>query len=103
MGITLTELKAEFGTYIATNQKEILKSIVQKTVSMQYMKTIASKDLEWRASRAVIDDLVQGFQKGFTPKGTTTFTPLTIVQRRHKIDLDFYPDDVFESWLGFLT
>jgi hypothetical protein len=103
MGITLSDLKTEFGTYIATNHKEILKRLVQKTVSMQYMKTIASKDLEWRASKAVIDDLVQGFQKGFTPKGTATFTPLSIVQRRHKIDLDFYPDDVFESWLGFLT
>lgn len=103
MGITLTDLKTEFGTYIATNHKDILKRLIQKTVSMNYMRTIASKDLEWRAAKAVIDDLVQGFQKGFTPKGTATFTPLSIVQRRHKIDLEFYPDDVYESWLGFLT
>jgi hypothetical protein len=103
MAITLTELKSEFGTYIATAQKEILKRLTQKTESMKYMKTIASKDLEHRAAQAVIDNLVQGFQKGFTPKGTATFTPLTLVQRRHKIDMSFYPDDIFESWIGFLA
>jgi hypothetical protein len=102
MSIDLTELKNEFGTYIATAQKEILKRLTQKTESMKYMKTIASKDLEHRAAKAVIDNLVQGFQKGFTPKGTATFTPLTLVQRRHKIDMSFYPDDIEESWIGFL-
>jgi len=103
MGISLADLKSEFGTYIATARKDILKKLTAKTASMKHMKTIASKDLEYRAAQAVIDDLVQGFQKGFTPKGTATFTPLTIVQRRHKVDMEFYPDDVFESWLGFLT
>lgn len=103
MSINITELKSEFGTYIATKQKEILKRLTQKTESMKYMKTIASQDLEYRAAKAVIDDLVQGFQKGFTPKGTATFTPLSIVQRRHKIDLSFYPDDIYESWAGFLA
>jgi hypothetical protein len=103
MGVSLTDLKNEFGTYIATAQKDILKRLTQKTESMKYMKTISSKDLEHRAAQAVIDDLVQGFQKGFTPKGTATFTPLTLVQRRHKIDMSFYPDDVVESWIGFLA
>ena len=103
MSITLTELKTDFGTYIATKHKDILKSLVQPTVSQNFMRTIASKDLEWRAAQAVIDDLVQGFQKGWTPKGGPTFTPISLVQRRHKADLVFYPDDVFESWLGFLT
>jgi len=103
MSIDIAQLKIEFGTYIATKQKDILKRLTQETVSMKHMRTIASQDLEYRAARAVIDDLVQGFQKGFTPKGTSTFTPLSIVQRRHKVDLSFYPDDVFQSWLGFLT
>ena len=67
------------------------------------MKTVATKDLEWRAAQAVISNLVQGFQKAYTPKGVATFTPLTLVQRRHKFDLEFYPDDIFESWIGFLA
>jgi hypothetical protein len=103
MGIEVTTLKSEFGTYIGTNQQQIMKLLTQKTVSQNFMTTIMSKDLKWRAAKAVIDDLVQGFQKAWTAKGTATFTPLSLEQRRHKIDFEFYPDDVFESWLGFLT
>jgi len=101
--ITLTDLKSDFGTYIGTNMKDILRLLTQPTYSEKFMRTIASADLEYRASKAVIDDLVQGFQKGWTPKGTAAFTPIVIPQRRHKFDLEFYPDEVFESWLGFLT
>ena len=101
--ITLTQLISEFGTYIGTNQKDILKLLTQKTKSQEYMTTVVSKDLEYRASKAVIDDMVQGFQKAWTTKGTPAFTPISIPQRRHKFDLEFYPDEVFETWLGFLT
>lgn len=101
--ISVSELISEFGTYIGTNQKDILQKLVQKTFSQNFMTTKASRDLEYRAAQAVIDDVVQGFQKAWTTKGTPEFTPISISQRRHKVDLEFYPDEVFESWLGFLT
>lgn len=103
MAITVSELKSEFGTYIQTNMKTILKALMQPTETMKFMTTVASKNLEWRAAQAAINDVVQGFQKQWTAKGTATFTPISIPQRRHKVDMEFYPDDVFESWLGFLT
>lgn len=102
MSIDVSKLKAAFGTYLQTNQKEILLSLIQKTVSQNYMKTVATKDQEWRAAQAVITNLVQGFQKAYTPSGNATFTPLSIVQRRHKFDMEFYPDDVYDSWVAFL-
>jgi hypothetical protein len=101
--ISLSELKLEFGTYIGTKQTDILKLLTQPTESEKFMTTIPTTDLEYRAAKAVIDDLVQGFQKAWTPKGTPTFTPIAIPQRRHKVDLAFYPDEVFDSWLGFLA
>lgn len=101
--ISLADLKSEFGTYIGTNQKDILQKLLQKTESMKFMTTVKSADLEYRASQAVIDSIVQGFQKKWTPKSTPTFTPRSIPQRRHKADMEFYPDEVFDSWLGFLT
>ena len=100
--ISLQDLKTAFGTYIGTNQKDILRLLTQPTVSEKYMTTVASQDLVYRASKAVIDDLVQGFQKTWTPKGKAKFTPIEIPQRRHKIDLSFYPDEIMETWLGFL-
>lgn len=100
--ISLAQLKEAFGTYIGTNQKDILLLLTQPTASQKFMTTIASADLEYRASKAVIDDLVQGFQKKWTPKGTAAFTPIAIPQRRHKFDWEMYPDDIVDSWLGFL-
>jgi len=101
--ISLAQLREAFGTYIGTNQKDILLLLTQATVSQKHMTTIASADLEYRASKAVIDDMVQGFQKKWTPKGTATFTPIAIPQRRHKFDWEMYPDDIVDSWLGFMA
>ena len=101
--ISVSELKSAFGTYIGTNQKDILTLLTAPTESQKHMTTIASADLEYRASKAVVDDLVQGFQKGWTPKGVATFTPIAIPQRRHKFDWEMYPDDIVDSWLGFMA
>ncbi len=101
--ITVADIISEFGTYLGQNTTQILKLLTQPTESQKFMTTIASKELEWRASKAVIDDVVQGFQKGWTPKGTAAFTPRSIVQRRHKFDIAFYPDEVVDTWLGFLA
>jgi len=101
--ISVSELKIAFGTYIGTNQKDILTLLTAPTESQSHMTTIASADLEYRASKAVVDDLVQGFQKGWTPKGSAVFTPIAIPQRRHKFDWEMYPDDIVDSWLGFMA
>jgi len=100
--ISLAQLKAAFGTYVGTNQKDILRLLTQPTYSETFMTTKQSQDLVYRASKAVISDLVQGFQEGWTPKGKAAFTPVEILQRRHKIDLSFYPDEIMDSWLGFM-
>ncbi|MEI7425136.1 MAG: hypothetical protein WCK10_03395, partial [Candidatus Staskawiczbacteria bacterium] len=101
--INLADLKSEFGTYIGTNEQDILKLLTQPTETIKYMTSKFTRDLKWRAAKAYIDSIVQGFQKAWTPKGTAVFTPIEIEQRRHKFDVEFYPDEVFESWLGFLA
>lgn len=103
MSFDVTDLKTQFGTYLATNQKDILRKLTQPTESEKFMTTKPIAELEYRAAQAIIDDLIQGFQKTWTPKGTPKFTPIAIAQRRHKIDLEFYPDDIVDSWLGFMA
>ncbi len=101
--ITVSEIVSAFGTYIGQNTQQVLKLLTQPTESQKFMTTVATRDLEYRMAKGVIDDVVQGFQKAWTPKGTPAFTPRTITQRRHKIDLAFYPDEIVDSWLGFLA
>jgi hypothetical protein len=100
--ITITQLVSEFGTWLGQNQNQIKTLLLQPTESTKYMTRVMQDD-EFRTAKGVIDDLVQGFQKDWTPKGTPEFTPLTINHRRHKVDVAFYPDEVMGSWLGFLA
>jgi hypothetical protein len=46
---------------------------------------------------------LQTFKKQFSPKGTQTFTPLPIRLRRIKIDLTIDPEDIVETYFGFLS
>jgi hypothetical protein len=101
--ISVAEIVSEFGTYLGQNIQQIKRLLTQPTISQNFMTTVATKDLVYRASKAVVSDLVQGFQKAWTPKGTPAFTPRSIPQRRHKFDISFYPDEVVDTWLGFLT
>lgn len=100
--IDITQLKADFGTWLGTNENDILKALTQPTESMAFMTTVKQNE-DFRAAQATIASLVQGFQKGWTPKGTPKFTPLTIGHKRHKFDVEFYPDEIYGSWLGFLA
>jgi hypothetical protein len=100
--IDLTQLKSDFGTWLGTNENEILKALTQPTASMAHMTTVKQNE-DFRAAQATIASLVQGFQKGWTPKGTPAFTPLIITHKRHKFDVEIYPDEIYGSWLGFMA
>ena len=100
--IDISQLKSDFGTFLGNNENDILKALVQPTESMAFMTTVKQNE-DFRAAQATIASLVQGFQKGWTPKGTPTFSPLTIGHRRHKFDVEFYPDEIYGSWLGFMA
>ena len=100
--IEISQLKSDFLTFLGTSEKDILKVLTQPTKSMEFMTTVKQND-DFRAAQATIASLVQGFQKGWTPKGTPTFTPLIITHKRHKFDVEISPDEIYGSWLGFLA
>ncbi|RSC96048.1 hypothetical protein [Tenacibaculum singaporense] len=105
MSITTTDLKAQFGAhYIPEGQNEsrLLSALRQKTVTTTYAKPLIYDGDTYRFSNVVLGEIVQQFQKKFTPKGDIEFKPNEIVLRNIKIDLSLYPDDVKASWLGFL-
>ena len=96
--VDIAQLKADFGTFLGTSEKDILKALTQPTVSMDFMTTVKQND-DFRAAQTTIAAIVQGW----TPKGTPKFTPLVIGHKRHKFDVEFYPDEIYGSWLGFLA
>ena len=101
--INTTELVNEFGAYMSQFkiELEIKKLLTQPTESQKYMTTkMAIKS--WKASKAKINSVVQQFVAKWTPLGSSTFTPIEIINRRHKINVPITPNDITDSWLTYL-
>lgn len=101
--INVDEVANEFGTYLsqAAIRLDILQKLTAKTESQQYMTT-KQAITEWRATTAAITSVVQQFVAKWTPLGSSAFSPLTIKNRHHKVNLPITPDDINDSWLSYL-
>lgn len=101
--IDTQELKREFGKYIDTNRLEILRGLFGTTESTQYMSTIITDKTEVRASQAnIIGTVLQQFVPEWTPSGAAKFTPLTIKNFKHKINVPIKPSDIMEDIIGYM-
>jgi hypothetical protein len=80
-----------------------MSQIFEKSeTEMQFQRRVTENTV-LRKATAEQTRVLQAFQKAFTPLGTTTFKPRPIQLYRLKIDCQETPDDLVESWLGFLT
>lgn len=105
MSIVKTDLVSQFGSHYipeGQNEKRLLSALRQKAVTTSYAKPLIYDGDTYRFSNVVLGEIVQQFQKKFTPKGDIEFKPNEIKLRNIKVDLSLYPDDVKASWLGFL-
>jgi hypothetical protein len=106
MSINISSIVAEFGAYYESagqNKSRILRMLTQGREFTQYCTPMKTDDTIFRLSNASFNTLVQPFQKAFTQKGGVTIVPNEIRVFHHKIDDEFYPDDIKASWLGFLA
>lgn len=106
MSITKTAIVTEYGAYYLNSGQNMarLKQLLMFTrKSSQYFTQIKIDDSIYQMALATVTSLVQSFQKGFTPKGDFTFTPNKIQLYKMKADIEIYPDDIEDSWLGFLS
>lgn len=106
MAVELDDIVAEFGAYYldnGQNQQRILSMLFTKSKTEELLTTRITEETRWRAAKDTITELLQPFQKQWTPKGTHSFEPLEIILFKMKIDFELYPDDLEETWLGFLS
>lgn len=104
--MTLTDVVTEYGAYYqdrGQNAKSIYQKLRREFETAQAFTTVYTDDNVWQASKATHTRIVQPFQKGFTPTGSVTFTPVQIWQFHMKADLSETPDDLEATWLGFLA
>jgi hypothetical protein len=106
MSIDNSAIVTAFGDYYLNegqNLTRLTSSLRQKSVTPSFATPLIIESDVYRSSNADLSEIIQGFQKGWTPKGGVTFTPNEIPLRNIKIDMELYPDDLKASWLGFLT
>jgi len=101
--VNVDELYEEFGTYLSqfNIRLDIIQKLTQRTESQLYMTT-KQAITEWRAATGLITSVVQQFVAKWTPLGSSKFTPVTIKNRHHKVNLPITPDDINDSWLSYL-
>jgi hypothetical protein len=99
--IDVDDLKTEFGTTTTKDREFIRRKLTYPTDSMQYMTTVLAED-SWRATEATFTSVVQQFIAKWTPLGKGKFTPTEILNRRHKINVEFIPSDIVGSWISYL-
>lgn len=104
--LTVAEIVAQFGAHYI-NEGQNLSNVVRllyapdRTLGM--FRTIPQDNTFYRTTSALMGEVLQPFQKGFTAKGTLDFKPHGFEVEHQKIDVELFPDEIVESYLGFLA
>ena len=101
----ISPLATELGKYTDLKHNELVKQLFAAANAYAALRTVFSDAKEGEQvaiPTAHLSEVIQGFQKGFTPKGDLTFDGNIVTQRRHKIDISIEPDDIVNQWHGHL-
>ncbi len=100
------DVVSEYGAYYL-NHGQNAQSLVQK---LNYRSefdslfiTTPTEDTVIRRGSSVMSRLLQPFQKTWSPTGEVTFKAAPINLYKQKVDFQDYPDELAETWLGFLA
>jgi len=105
MAITITDVVSEYGDYYLNhgqNQANLMQKLHRPSTTANFFRTIPTMDTVLRMGTSEMNRVLQPFQKNFTPIGTLTFKPNPILLFNLKVDKQEWPDDIVNSWLGFL-
>ncbi len=105
MSIVITDVITEYGDYYldhGQNTNDLFRKLYRPSTTASYFRSVPTNDTIVRKGSSEMDRVLQPFQKAFTPIGTLTFKPNPIELFQLKIDKNEYPDDIVDSWLGFL-
>lgn len=104
--INTSEIVAAYGAYYEQanqNKKRILRLLTQGSITPKSMTMIKTKDTIYKLAEITLGKIIQPFRKGFHPIGDLKFTPNEIRLFHIKIDSTIHPDDIEDTWLGFLA
>lgn len=104
--MNIADIITEFGAYFLSHgqgQKDLTKILNWKADTDELFTRINTTDTIIRRGSSLMDRVLQPFQNKFTPTGAVNFTPHEIKLFKMKVDVSEFPDELEQSWLGFLA
>ncbi len=104
--MNVTDIVTEFGAFYEAagqNKARILGMLSQGLVTPQFCTPVKTDDTVFKLGKLVMGNIVQGFQKSWTPTNAAAITPNELRLYHFKIDEAIDPDDIEATWLGFLA
>ncbi|MDH6355459.1 hypothetical protein M2132_001802 [Dysgonomonas sp. PH5-45] len=105
MALIISDIVSEYGAYYiksGQNESRLRRQLLFSRETTKLATPVKTEDTVYRLAQSTITELVQAFQKDWTPKGDLKFTPNPIPLYNLKVDIDLYPDEIKNSWLAFL-
>jgi hypothetical protein len=100
MAFDITDLVASLGAYHRTYEQQLYSKLLAKDYSQKYFRTIPGVKDQYIADEFLLTEILQPFQKQWTPKGDASFSPEILTAYRIKIDMEFDPVDLEKTWEG---
>jgi hypothetical protein len=104
--ITATDVITEFGAHYideGQNMSSLLMRPFEAFGTREAFTNVPTDQTQLRYSDVEVGEVLQPYQDTYTPKGSVEYKPITIDLQQVKIDLQFNPNKLIYSWLGFLT
>lgn len=106
MAIVITDLLSEFGNYYRPGSqalKDLHVKFFAKLGTSAVLERRITDGTRLEGGNVTQGAVVQGWQQDFTPMGDTTFVATVIELFKLKVDISMNPDQIEQSWLGFLA
>jgi hypothetical protein len=106
--MNIQDLITQYGAYYlgeagALNRQRLMARLYQRTVTSAYFGMLPSSGTVYRIGLALLQSVVQSFQKAWTPKGNLAIDPKSVNLHQFKIDIEEIPAELEATWAGFLT
>jgi len=106
MGITITDLQSEYGSYYnagSQNEARLRKQLYYGFETANFFMPVPTDSTRYEMAKDDMSRVAQGFQTTWSPTGDITVEAVPIDTYRIKADVELTPDTIEESWLGFLA
>ena len=103
-GFDISEITTLLGDYIRKYSAQIWREITNDIQMEMYTTKIMGVTDEYVSTRSEHTELLQPFQKDYTPKGSVAFTPRINKVRQIKLDYKIdCMDDLYKTYLAFMA